>query len=70
MNIHSLILVVIVSAFATSGCDADDGAAEEARQAVDEAGQELKDAADDVGYAVEDACEEVKEGVDAKDTDC
>jgi len=63
MKLHRLLLLAMVAAFGVSGCDADDGPAEETGQALD-------DAATDARNAVEDACEDVKEGVDADDTDC
>jgi predicted small secreted protein len=70
MKLHHLLLIAIVAAFGVSGCDADDGPAEETGEAVDETGEEIQNAAKDAGNAVEDACEDVKEGVDADDTDC
>lgn len=68
MKIHQLLL--IATALAIFGCDADDGPAEKAGKALDDAGDTIEDAAHDVGDAVEDACEDVKEGADADDTDC
>jgi predicted small secreted protein len=70
MKIHTLLLTMLVSAFALSGCDSNDGPAEKAGRAFDDAGEEIHDAAKDAGDAIKDACEEIKEGVDAKDTDC
>jgi hypothetical protein len=63
MKLPHLLLIAMVAAFGVSGCDADDGPAEETGQALD-------DAATDARNAVEDACEDVKEGADADDTDC
>jgi predicted small secreted protein len=70
MKPHRLLLIAIVAAFGLSGCDSDDGPAEEMGQAIDDAGESTQDAANEAGNAVEDACEDVKEGVDANDTDC
>jgi predicted small secreted protein len=70
MKHHRLLLIAIVAAFGLSGCDTDDGPAEEMGQAIDDAGENTQDAAKKAGNAVEDACEDVKEGVDANDTDC
>ncbi|MEX2123634.1 MAG: hypothetical protein WD795_07045 [Woeseia sp.] len=63
MKIHQLLLVAIVAAFGVSGCDSNDGPAEEMGEALDDTGEDVQD-------AVEDTCEDVKEGVDAEDTDC
>jgi predicted small secreted protein len=70
MRIHHLLLIGIVAAFGISGCDTDDGPAEEMGEALDDTGENIQDAAKDAGNAVEDACEDVKEGADAEDTDC
>jgi len=70
MTIPQLMLIAIVAGFGVSGCDSDDGPAEEMGQALDDTGEEIQDAAEDAGNAVEDACEDAKEGVDADDTDC
>jgi predicted small secreted protein len=70
MRIHQLLLIAIVAAFGVSGCDRDEGPAEEMGEAIDDAGENIQDAAEDAGDAIEDACEDVKEGVDADDTDC
>jgi predicted small secreted protein len=70
MRIHHLLLIGIVAAFGISGCETDDGPAEEMGEALDETGEDIQDAAKDAGNAVEDACEDVKEGADAEDTDC
>jgi predicted small secreted protein len=56
--------------FGLSGCDTDDGPAEEMGQAIDDTGENIQDTANKAANAVEDACEDVKEGVDATDTDC
>jgi predicted small secreted protein len=63
MKVHHLLLIAIVAAFGISGCDTNDGPAEEMGEALD-------DTATDAGNAVEDACEDVKEGAGADDTDC
>jgi predicted small secreted protein len=70
MRLHPLLLVAVVAAFGISGCDTDDGPAEETGRAVDETGENIREAAEDTRNAVEDACEDAKEGVDAEDTDC
>jgi hypothetical protein len=70
MRIHHLLLIGIVAGFGISGCETDDGPAEEMGEALDETGEDIQDAAKDAGNAVEDACEDVKEGADAEDTDC
>jgi predicted small secreted protein len=74
MKPHRLLLIAIVAAFGLSfglsGCDTDDGPAEEMGKAIDDAGENTQDAAKKAGNAVEDACEDAKEGVDANDTDC
>lgn len=65
MHIAKLLLILIIGSFALagSGCDRDEGPAEEAGESLDEAGERLEETA-------EEACEDVKEGVDAEDTDC
>jgi hypothetical protein len=70
MTIPQLLLLAIVAGFATSGCDSNDGPAEEMGEALDDTGEDIQEAAEDAGNAVEDACEDAKEGVDADDTDC
>lgn len=70
MSIRKLLLISIVSAFAVTGCDTDDGPAEKAGESLDNAGDAIADSARDVGNAIEDKCEEIKENADAEDTDC
>ena len=70
MRIHHLVLLAIVAAFGATGCDANDGPAEEMGEALDNTGENVREAANDAGNAIEDACEDAKEGVDAEDTDC
>lgn len=70
MRTHHLLLLAIIAAFGTSGCDSNDGPAEEMGEALDDTGDNVEDAADDAGDAIEDACEDAKEGADAEDTDC
>ena len=70
MRTHHLLLLAIIAAFGASGCDSNDGPAEEMGEALDDTGDNIQDAADDAGNAIEDACEDAKEGVDAEDTDC
>lgn len=73
MQLRQLLLVAVFAASAAlglSGCDSDDGPAEQMGQALDDTGEEIQDTATDAGNAVEDACEDVREGVDADDTDC
>lgn len=70
MAYRKLILIGLASTLGFIGCEANDGAAENAGEALDEAGEEMKDAGQDAANAVEDACEDAKEGVDAEDTDC
>ena len=72
MKTHSLLLLAIVATFGlgTTGCDTNDGPAEEMGEALDETGENIEDAAADAGNAVEDACEDAKDGVGAEDRDC
>jgi hypothetical protein len=77
MKPHRLPLiagVAMVAAFGLSGCDTDDGPAEEMGQVIDQGiddtGKNIQDTANKAANAVEDACEDVKEGVDATDTNC
>lgn len=70
MKMHHLLLLAIIAAFGMSGCDTNDGPAEEMGEALDDTGENVQEAANDAGNAVEDACEDAKEGVDAEDTDC
>lgn len=63
MNIAKFLLLLIVSSFAVVGCEADDGPAENAGEALDDAAGEASD-------AMEDACEEIQDGTDAESMDC
>ncbi|WP_405240626.1 hypothetical protein [Lentisalinibacter orientalis] len=70
MNIAKLLLLLTVASFTVTACDSNDGAAENAGEAIDKTGQKIKDVAKDTGNAIEDACEDIKDSVNADDTDC
>ncbi|UTA48511.1 hypothetical protein L1F30_02945 [Simiduia sp. 21SJ11W-1] len=58
-----LMITFLLSVFALSACDVNEGGPEEF-------GENIEETAEDIGNDIEDACEEVKEGVKAEDTDC